>query len=214
MRSGRRRATWREWHGAGSRCSPARMRQSPCPPIQPPTALVATTRQSPRTSPDSSSATASFANWWPIPMRGIWRARCAARTIRGSSRRRSRRRACSRGRTISAAWLGIARPASADCARRAGARRQPPRAGHGAVRGPLRRPPVRQLGRPARRRPRDHARRAPGARRASLGTAAQGRGARRPIRATPTGARCCARRCANSSAARRCTRSACRPRAR
>jgi uncharacterized protein YdiU (UPF0061 family) len=37
---------------------------------------------------------------------------------------------------------------------------------------------------------------------------------RRRTRAAPTAAPCCARRCASSCAARRCTTSACRPRAR
>ena len=55
------------------------------------------------------------------------------------------------------------------------ARGQPRAAGHAALRGALRRPPVRPLGRAARRRPRHHARRDHRHRRHAPGAAAQGR---------------------------------------
>ena len=97
---------------------------------------------------------------------------------------------------------------------RAGLRRQRAARRHAAVRGQLRRPPVRPLGRAARRRPRDHAGRNDQRRTASAGSCSSRARARRRIRAAPTAARCCARRSANSCAARRCTTSACRPRAR
>ena len=97
---------------------------------------------------------------------------------------------------------------------RPGARRQSRAARHAAVRRALRRPPVRPLGGPARRRPRDHARRDRSPPTASAGSCSSRARARRPTRAPPTAARCCARRCASSCAARRCTTSACRPRAR
>ena len=87
-------------------------------------------------------------------------------------------------------------------------------AGHGAVRRQLRRPPVRALGRTARRRPRDHAGRGGRTPPASAGSCSSRAPGRRRTRAAPTAARCCARRSASSCAARRCTTSACRPRAR
>ena len=92
--------------------------------------------------------------------------------------------------------------------------RQPRAARHAALRRALRRAPVRPLGGAARRRPRHHAGRSAGARRRALRAAAEGR---RPDallahRRRPRGAALLA--CANSCAARRCTTSACRRRAR
>ena len=118
------------------------------------------------------------------------------------------------GPTRWAELLGVVAPAIADGPGRRGARRQSRAARHAALRGALRRPPVRPLGGAARRRPRDHARRSRGARTARATSCSSRAPGGRRIRAPPTAARCCAPRCASSCAARRCTTSACRPRAR